>query len=195
MVSCPSATRSRTRGSATISDKEAFEQAWDEFIPGLPERVRGGREYLENCGSCGLRRDCSWCPAYGYLEHGRYSARVDYLCRQTEEKERTRRAFEKGNRRYYQVGELTVQVDSDLPITDATFHPKFKHFEVEKPGDDIVRISHHFRLPDLDSPDLGTEVHRKSPWIIYRKKDSWIYRLDRQRRAGRPPRPGRRIQR
>jgi len=155
--------------------KGSLRRCWDEFIPGLSEKIRGGREYLENCGPCRLRKDCSWCPAYGYLEHGRFSAKVDYLCESAEERGRSREAFMQGNRRYYQVGGLTVQVDSDLPITDTTFHPKFKHFEIERPGDDIVRISHHLYLPDLDVRDYGKEVHRKPPWAIFKKKDSWIY--------------------
>ncbi len=155
--------------------KGSFERGWDEFIPGIPERIRGGREYLEGCAACGLRKDCSWCPAYGYLEHGRYPTRVGYLCELAEEKGRSREAFNRENRRYYQIGGLTVQVDADLPITDTTFHPKFRHFEIESPGDDIVRFSHHFFLPELDGRDLGEEVHRKPPWTIYRQKDSWIY--------------------
>ena len=30
----------------------SFREAWDEFIPGLADVVRGGQEYAENCGSC-----------------------------------------------------------------------------------------------------------------------------------------------
>lgn len=155
--------------------KGSFRRGWDDFIPGLAEKIRGGREYLEGCGPCELRKDCPWCPAYGFLEHGRYPVKVDHLCDLAEEKGRSREAFKKANRRYYQVAGLTIRVDSDLPITDTTFHPKFKHFEVERPGEDIVRISHHFFVPEMDGQDLGEEVHRKPPWAIYRKKDSWIY--------------------
>ena len=72
--------------------KGSLRRCWDEFIPGIAERVRGGPEYLENCGSCGLRRDCSWCPAYGYLESRRFSAKVDLLCGLAEEKKRVRKA-------------------------------------------------------------------------------------------------------
>ncbi len=155
--------------------KGTLQRCWDEFIPSLADKVRGGREYLESCEPCTLRKSCSWCPAYGYLEHGRSSAKVEHLCELAEEKERSMDVFKRGNRRYYQVAGLTIQVDSDLPITDTTFHPKFKHFQIEKPGDDIVRYSHHFHVPEMDGLDLGKEVHRKSPWIIYRKRDSWVY--------------------
>ncbi len=155
--------------------KGSFQRCWDEFIPALSDQIRGGGEYLENCGSCKVRRDCSWCPAYAYLEHGRSSAKVDYLCGLAEDKKRTREAFVKGSRRYYQLAGLTVQVDCDLPITDETFHPKFRHFEIERPGEDIVRYSHHFDMPGMEDLDLGKAVHRKPPWAIYRKRDSWIY--------------------
>jgi len=37
--------------------KGTFRECWEEFIPSLADKVRGGREYLENCGSCELRRD------------------------------------------------------------------------------------------------------------------------------------------
>ena len=60
--------------------KGTFREAWEEFIPSLADKIRAGKEYFENCGSCELRKDCLWCPVYGYLEHGRFSAKVDYLC-------------------------------------------------------------------------------------------------------------------
>ncbi len=57
----------------------SFQEYWDEFLPSL-RKLRCGKEYRENCGSCKLRSDCYWCPAYAFLEHGRLSAKVDYLC-------------------------------------------------------------------------------------------------------------------
>ena len=65
-----------------------FEEAWDDFIPSLADVVRGGEEYRADCGSCDLRGDCRWCAVYSYLEHGRYSAKVDYLCRVARETRR-----------------------------------------------------------------------------------------------------------
>ena len=79
------------------------------------------------------------------------------------------------HRRYYKIADITVQVDSDLPITENTFHPKFKHFQTDGPGEDNVSIRHHFELPDLDGKSLGEEVYRKAPWAIYKNKNSWIY--------------------
>lgn len=155
--------------------KGSFEECWERFIPSLADKVRGGKEYLENCGSCESRKDCGWCPVYAYLEHGRFSARVDYLCDIAGEKRKFKENWQKSHRRYYKCAEITIQVDSDLPIRDNTFHPKFKLFEVAGPGEDTISIRHHFSLPDLNGRDLGKEVYRKPPWAIYKKGDSWIY--------------------
>lgn len=155
--------------------KGSFKECWEEFIPSLADKVRGGREYLENCGSCQLRTDCRWCPVYGYLEHRRFSAKVEYLCDVARENRMFKDNWRKNHRRYYQIGGITMQVESDLPITDATFHPKFKLFQADRQGEDTITIRHHFSLPDLKGQDLGKEVYRKPPWAIYRKGNSWIY--------------------
>ena len=155
--------------------KGSFEECWEEFIPSLADKIVGGREYLDNCASCELRSDCRWCSVYGYLEHRRFSAPVEYLCAVAKENRKFKDEWLKKHRRYYQCAGITIQVDSDLPITDRTFHPKFKLFEVNGPGVDTIIIRHHFGLPDLNGQNLGKEVYRKPPWAIYKKGDSWIY--------------------
>jgi hypothetical protein len=81
--------------------------------------------------------------------------------------------------RHYEIAGITVQVESDLPITDATFHKKFASFRVDGPGTDTVVIRHHFRLPDpipwMDGSQKPEEVYRKAPWAIFRTGDSWVY--------------------
>ncbi len=77
--------------------------------------------------------------------------------------------------RYYQIGGVTIQVEADLPITEATFQSKFKAFEVDGPGEDMVSISHHFSLPDLNRWTIGEEIYRRAPWAVYRRGSSWIY--------------------
>ena len=77
--------------------------------------------------------------------------------------------------RYYECGGITIQVESDLAITDSTFHPKFKLFEVQGPGEDTIYLRHHFSLSDIDDWDLGEEIYRKPPWAIYRRNSSWLY--------------------
>ena len=78
-------------------------------------------------------------------------------------------------RRYYQIGGITIQIDSDLPIKEKTFHPKFKLFEVNGPGKDTIVLNHHFSLPDPSSLVLGEEVYRHPPWAIYRSNNAWTY--------------------
>ena len=155
--------------------KGSFKECWEEFIPSLADKIRGGQEYLENCASCDMRNDCRWCPVYGYLEHGRFSSKVDYLCGVVQENRRFKDNWQKNHRRYYQIAGITIQVDSDLPITEGTFSPKFKPFEVNGPGEDTIKIVHHFSLPYLQGIDLGQEVYRHPPWAIYKKANSWIY--------------------
>ena len=77
--------------------------------------------------------------------------------------------------RYYETAGITIQVESDLPITDSTFAAKFAAFRVESPGDDVAVVHHHFGLPDLSDRDLGKEVYRRPPWAIYRSDESWHY--------------------
>ena len=155
--------------------KGGFEECWEEFIPSLVNEVRGGEEYRENCGSCEMKAECQWCPAYGYLEHGRFSAKVEYLCETTRECRAFKEEWKKTNRRYYEIAGITVMVESSLPITDNTFTKKFSYFEVDGPGEDNISVSHHFSIPDLKNQELGQEVHRAVPWAIYRKGNSWIY--------------------
>ena len=81
------------------------------------------------------------------------------------------------HRRYYRIGDITLQVESDLPITDKTFNDQLDLFQVDGPSplDDTVTIHHHFQLPNLEGKNLGKEIYRKEPWAIYQQNDSSIY--------------------
>jgi len=83
--------------------------------------------------------------------------------------------WETQHKRHYQIAGMTMSVESDLPITDATFGSKFECFRVAEPGDDVVSVRLHFELPDLDPATLGQLVYRKAPWAIYKKGESWVY--------------------
>ncbi len=155
--------------------KGSFQEAWDEFIPSISEKVRGGEEYSENCGSCDKRKECRWCPVYGYLEHRRFSAKVEYLCDMAEENQKYRKEWMNNHRRYYGIADMTIKVESDLPFTETTLDPKFEPFRLKESGEDVISIRHHFSLPKLEKQDLGKEVYRRAPWAIYRKGQSWIY--------------------
>ncbi len=155
--------------------KGSVGECWNDFIPSLKDRVKVSGEYSKSCLACDLRKDCRWCPVYGYLEHRNFSAKVDYLCAVARENRRFKNDWQKAHRRYYKIADITIQVDSDLAINDDTFHPKFKKFEIGGPSGDVVTIRHHFLLPDLERKDLGEEVYRKAPWAIYRKDNAWVY--------------------
>ena len=155
--------------------KGSFREAWEEFIPSLANKIRMTKEYLQNCGSCESRKDCRVCPVYGYLEHRDFNAKVESLCAVAQETRKFKDNWQKNHRRYFKIADITIQVESDLPIKDDTFHPKFKLFEVDGPGEDTITIRHHFSLPDIDGKDLGREVYRQVPWAIYKKNASWVY--------------------
>ncbi|MGA2160130.1 MAG: radical SAM protein [Dehalococcoidia bacterium] len=153
----------------------SFREAWETFLTSLAGWVQGGAEYRENCGRCDLRNDCWWCGGVGYLEHGRHGAKVEYLCQVARENRAFKEDWQRRHCRYYGIAGITVMVEADLPITDQTFDAKFRQFEVDGPGPDLISIRHHFSLPDISGRDLGQEVHRRLTWTIYRKGNSWIY--------------------
>lgn len=153
-----------------------LKQAWEEFIPSLADRVRGGRSYQAQCGQCPLRNDCRWCSAYAYLEHGDPSAKIDYLCAIAAENRRYRENWPAEHRRFFEAGGITLQVDSDLPVRDDTFVPALRAFAAKSPGQDKVIVHHSFSFEGLSLDKLGSEVFRQGPWTIFRKGDFWIYR-------------------
>ena len=152
-----------------------FQQAWDEFIPSLSKVVRGSPEYEDNCAHCELRSDCRWCPVFGYLEHGNYSAKVDYLCQIAKETREYRQDWQLTHLRYFQIAGISIQLTTDFPINEDTFDPKFTKFQVAEPGSDLISIRLFSFLPKLSEFRLGKNVYKKTPWSVYEQKDSWIY--------------------
>jgi hypothetical protein len=112
---------------------------------------------------------------YGWLEHGRFSAPVEYLCGVAKETRRLRDDWMANHRRYFRIGGITLRIDSDLEIGDRTFHPKFDSFRAEGPGRDTVTVRHRFTLPDLTGVNLGRELYRKPPWAIHSLNGSYCY--------------------
>ena len=104
-----------------------------------------------------------------------HGAKVEYLCKIAKNQAYKQEWLSK-HRRYYEIAGITLQVDSDIPITDETFDFSLRQFEIPGPGNDTIRIFHHFELPNLDGRDLGKEVYKRYPWRIYRKNSSWIYK-------------------
>ncbi|MBU0987707.1 MAG: hypothetical protein KKH68_10700, partial [Proteobacteria bacterium] len=75
-------------------------------------------------------------------------------------------------RRYYRIAGITIQVEAELPITDTTFQPKFRLFEVDEPGDDTILIRHRFSRPAATITAGADEIYRTPPWVIYKKNNS-----------------------
>jgi MoaA/NifB/PqqE/SkfB family radical SAM enzyme len=154
-----------------------FREAWEEFIPSCADKVRGGDEWRAHCGRCEKRADCRWCAVYAYLETGRYSAPIPYLCAVADEARKFKDEWQTRHRRYFRIAGITVRVESDLDFDAIKFKDEFAAFAVDGPGDDNVTLRHHFELPDLKGKDLGEELYRKAPWAISRQKNgAWIYR-------------------
>ena len=156
--------------------RATFRQAWDEFIPSLADKVRGGDEWRANCGLCERRADCRCCAVYSYLETGRYSAPVPYLCAVAEEARKFKVKWQDKHRRYFQIAGITVRVESDLDLDEVKFEKAVAPFAVAGPGDDNVTIRHYFKLPDMKGKDFGKELYRKPPWAISRRNGTWFYR-------------------
>lgn len=148
---------------------------WEKFIPSLAEITFDKEEYKSNCGSCELREDCRWCAVYGWLEHGRFSAPVEYLCEVARENNRFKIVWQANHTRYFKIADITILLVSDLPIDDNTFSEKFETFRTEGPGEDTVVIRHHFGIPDVKEYKLGKEVYHKAPWAIFQQGTSYIY--------------------
>ncbi|NLG28706.1 MAG: radical SAM protein [Chloroflexi bacterium] len=152
-----------------------FREAWNEFIPSLADVVRGGEEYRENCGTCELRSDCRWCPTYGWLEHGRYSAKVEYLCSVARATRAYKQAWRESHVRHYQIAGVTIQLSADFELTANTFAAKFAKFAVAEPGEDAITLRLASGVPTLADLRLGEEVYARPPWRIYRNRGAWVY--------------------
>lgn len=154
----------------------SFADAWNRFIPSCADKVRGGEEWRIHCGSCESRSDCRWCPVYAYLETGRYSAPIPYLCAVAKEAREYKERWQANHRRYFRIAGITVRVESDLNFSRIKFKHELAVFAVDGPGDDNVTLRHHFELLDLTDKDLGKELYRTPPWAVSRKNGTWFYR-------------------
>jgi MoaA/NifB/PqqE/SkfB family radical SAM enzyme len=153
----------------------SFAEGWEDRLPRLADAAPPSQAYRDGCEACRMRTDCAWCPVYAYLEHRDHSRKIEYLCAAARETRRARADWLVAHRRRFGIAGLTVDVESDVPITDRTFQPKFEPFRVPADGPADIVLRHHFALPDLASFDLGREVFRQPPWAVYRKETSWIY--------------------
>ena len=76
---------------------------------------------------------------------------------------------------FFRIAGIVMEVKSDLPLTEITFHPKFKAFETDGPGEDTIHIRHHFASPPFPAGIAGRKVCEEPPWVIYEGDDRWVY--------------------
>lgn len=77
--------------------------------------------------------------------------------------------------RYFKVADITIEVASDMSLSDVTFSPNLVAFETEEPEVTMIRISHHFGLPDLTEKKIGQKVYERRDLTVYRNPDGWIF--------------------
>ena len=152
-----------------------FEHGWNKFIPSAAYTLRHTQEYYGNCAVCELRQDCKWCPVYSYLEHRTFSKKIEYLCQISRVSKEWKKQWCARHRRYYRIADITLQVDSDLPMSNKTFNSKLKLFEANGSTDDTIMVRHHFSIPSLNKRNMGTLINKSRTREIYKNKDSWIY--------------------
>ena len=125
---------SRTRRCATTCAglrrrRRRALRRWEEFIPSLADtrarraRVPRGLRRLRPARRLPLVRRLRVPGARAPRRQGGASVR-----RGAREPRRSRSAGCADHRRFYEIAGITVQVESDLPITDATFDAKFASF-------------------------------------------------------------------
>lgn len=154
--------------------KGNISDCWDNFFPALSRKTIDSHPEQNECEPCLDKDDCGRCPAHSYLEHRTFNEKVEYLCGITREKKKYKAIWESNHRRYFKIGGLIMQVNSDVPFSENSFASRFDDFYSNTPGQDIV-ISHHFQLPELDTANLGHLQYKRPPYAIYRKNTSWIY--------------------
>lgn len=82
------------------------------------------------------------------------------------------------DRRIYKIAGIVIMVESDLPIYDTTFCRKMAAFETNRPENHMVRITHHFGLPDIRPEEAGRKMFERKGFSAYKNDDKWIYFID-----------------
>ena len=75
----------------------------------------------------------------------------------------------------FEIGGISLSIDSDLPLKKETFVFKFQLFRCTNEGDVSVTIHHHCGLPKIR--DWGEEIYHRAPWIIYETPSGYIYKM------------------
>ena len=73
------------------------------------------------------------------------------------------------------IGGIALSIQSDLPLKEGTFAPKFELFRCNDGSGDEVTIHHHCGIPKIR--EWGEEVYHRAPWMIYETPSHYIYRM------------------
>jgi len=184
MSFCSTAKEPATRFSLRTF---SFKEVWDNLLPKLALNYKVNNEFLQHCGSCHLRHYCSNCGARAWLETGRSNSASPYLCQIVRQRERVEKNWLTNHRRYFSLGGVSIQVDSELPFGKQTLSSQLSTFRIDQPGSDLITIYHHYHLPDLDILNDATLVYNKAPWEIYTTDSNWYYLAVRKGHKFREP--------
>jgi len=75
----------------------------------------------------------------------------------------------------FKIGGIPLSIDSDLPLKENTFAPKFELFRCDDGRDDGVTIHHHCGLPEITN--WGRKIYHRAPWIICETPSRYIYQM------------------
>jgi len=75
---------------------------------------------------------------------------------------------------FFQIAGMSIEVQSDLPFSNTTFSPKFKHFEINSPLEENIVLHHRFETCKT-TPKPENRVYLKPPWAVYHQDGQWIY--------------------
>lgn len=155
--------------------KHTFDHCWNEFIPSLQRAIPEDDTYRKVCKNCRYQAACYWCPLKGYLENRTYTDKIDYLCDIAKERAALMNELQEKHQRFYTIGGLTIQVNSELPFAHSTFGEKFNEFDTERTDEPDIIIDLYFKDRQLDLSNLGRLVHNSGSRKIFEKNGSWIY--------------------
>ena len=81
------------------------------------------------------------------------------------------------DRYYFKTAGITVELCSDWPVSQHTFHSKFDLFRTNAPGKDTITLHHHFQQPDYITEALKSApvLYQQDHWTIRRGDDTWLY--------------------
>lgn len=80
--------------------------------------------------------------------------------------------------KFFRAAGITIQVNSEYPITDQTFLPKFNQFEVDGPGSDNVIINHKFELIENSSYNFENNlIFSNQQWKIFQGNSYLVYQF------------------